>query len=38
MVQDAIKVNKKIVIVIVIDGGVTNAIITLTNTIKAIKG
>ena len=38
LVQGAIKVNKKIVIVIVIDGGVTNAIITLTNTIKAIKG
>ena len=34
MVQDAIKVNKKVVI----DGGVTNAIITLTNTIKVIKG
>ena len=37
LVQDAIKVNKKVVI-IVIDGDVTNAIITLTNTIKAITG
>ena len=36
LVQDAIKVNKKIVIIIMIDGGVINAIITLTNTIKAI--
>ena len=38
LVQDAIKVNKKIVIIIVIDVGVFNAIITLTSTIKAIKG
>ena len=37
LVQDAIKVNKKIVIIIVIDGDVTNATITLTNTIKAIS-
>ena len=35
LVQDAIKVNKKIVIIIVTDGGVINAI---TSTIKAIKG
>ena len=32
LVQDAIKVNKKIFIIIVIDGGVINAIITLTST------
>ena len=38
LVQDAIKVNKKIVINIVIDGDVINAIITLTNTIKANNG
>ena len=38
LVQDAIKVNKKIVIIIVIDGSVINAIITLTSTIKTIKG
>ena len=35
MVQDAIKVNKKTVIIIVI---VINAIITLTSPITAIKG